>query len=369
MQRVIADPLFGIGKNAKYDFGQLMKLPIAAALEKRSIYDQSLLRGRVSDDDFYHHFSNKLKLESLQKLFRCHILQIKKMLKHRNLLHERIIIAIDKTEEHYWGGINNLFVTGGKRQASTNYAFRYLTAAIVINGQRFIIYVRALTKDDNDDAQLVEECLEEIRKLGFEVGTLLADREFYNGTILLLCNGRNVEYVIPAVKNEKFLRLADDLHKERQRFPCVIPDYDISGSQTCLVIYEEKNGEGKSEIFGFITNIDAYEISDDVEAIIELYKLRWGIENAHKYEDRFRISTNSTNGLIRFFFFMIGVIFHNVWVMLNLLAVSLGLPSLSLNVFVDILKRSQGIRGVQSYKHPQRQLWVKILLGKNTTKG
>lgn len=363
VQRATTIPLFEIGKNAKYNFSQLMALPIAAALENRSIEGQSMLKGRVSADDFYHHFKNKLEHVAVQTILRYNILQIKKILRDRNLLHERLIIAIDKTEELYWGEIDNPFVTGGKREASTNYAFRYLTAAIVIKGQRFFVHLRSLTKEDNNDALLVEECLEELRKFGFQIGTLLCDREFYNGKIILICNIQKIEYVIPAVKNERFQSKIEELHRESKQFPRIIENYEVADEVTNLVLYEEKNSKGKTEVFGFITNINATEIAKDVDAIIELYKMRWGIENAHKYEDKFKISTNSTDGLIRFFFFMLGVIFHNVWVLLRLLAAFFCIAPISLDNMKDILKVMHGLSAAQSYKHPQRELWVKILLG------
>jgi hypothetical protein len=367
VQRLAVRPLFEIGKNAKYNFSQLMQLPVAAALENRSIENQSLLTGRVSADNFYHHFKNKLKLTSLQTLFCRHIQQVKKVLKNGNLLHERFIIAIDKTEELYWGEIDNPFVTGGKREASTNYAFRYLTVTSVLRGQRFFLYIRPLTVKDDNDALLVEECLEELRKLGFQIGTLLGDREFYNGKIVLICNIQKIEYVIPAVKNERFQSKVEELRREGKKFPRIIENYEIADEVTNLILYEEKNSKGEIEVFGFITNITADEISDDVNAIIELYRMRWGIENAHKYEDGFRIPTNSTDGVIRFFFFMLGVILHNLWVLLNMLAASFGAVAISLNVMKDILKIMHGLAALQSYKHPQRELWVEILLGKNTT--
>ncbi len=236
------------------------------------------------------------------------------------MFRERLIIAIDKTEELYWGEIDNLFVTGGKREASTNYAFRYLTVACVLRGQRFFLHVRPLTDKDDNDALLVEEALEELRTLGFQMGTLLCDREFYNGKIILICNVQKMGYVIPAVKNDRFQSKVAELRKEGKKLPRIIEDYEVADKITNLIIYEEKNSKGEMEVFGFITNVDARELAKDVDAIIELYRMRWGIENAHKYEDGFRISTNSTDGIIRFFFFLLGVIFHNVWVLLRLLA-------------------------------------------------
>lgn len=363
IRKALAKPMFKIGKNAKYSFREITDLSIAAALENKSIEDQSLFARRVSADDFYYHFKNKLKLDVIQSLFSNHVLQIKKILKEKNLLHDKIIIAIDKTEELYWGEIENLFVTGGKREASTNYAFRYLTAAVLLQGQRFFFHIRPLTKNDNNDALLVEECLEEIRKLGFQVGTLLMDREFFNGKIILICNIKKIEYIIPAVKNERVLSKIEEIRREKKSFPRIIENFEVAEEVTNLVLYEKKNKKGELEVLGFITNIDAREIAEDVNMIIELYRMRWGIENAHKFEDDFKISTNSTDGVIRFFFFLIGVMLHNFWVLLNLLAASFGALKISLNVMKKILSGAFGFCEVKHYKHPQRELWIKILIG------
>lgn len=362
IQRLAAKPLFEIGKNSRYDFSQLMKLPIAGALENRSIENQSLLKGRVSADDFYHHFKNKLGMDPIRRLFHRHISEVKRIL-GSGWSQQMLTIAIDKTEDSYWGETDNPFVTGGKRDSSTNFAFRQLTASIVLRGQRFLIYLRALTDKDTNDALLVEDCLEELRKLGFRVGTVLMDREFYNGTIIIVCNIRKIVYLVPAVKNERFERLVEGLRKEGKALPRIIENYEIVDEVTNLIIFEEKTSKGEIEVFGFITNMKAVEIAKDVDAIIELYRLRWGIENAHKYEDSFKIPTNSTDGIIRFFFFVIGVILHNLWVLLNLLSESLGTIAISLNLMKDILKVAYGFMMLQSYKHPQRERWVKILLG------
>jgi hypothetical protein len=285
------------------------------------------------------------------------------------LFQNKIIIAIDKTGIKYWGEHdNNTFVIGGERKGSTNYSFGYLTAASVIQGQRFFFHIRPLTDKDTNDALLVEECLNELRKFGFQVGTALMDREFFNGRIILICDVQKIAYVVPAVKNEKLLRRIKELCEEGKKFPRIIEGYEVADEITNLILYEEKNSSGEMEIFGFITNLDAREIAENVDAIIELYRLRLAVENAHKFQDGFQISTNSTNGVVRFFFFLLGVIFHNCWVLLRLLATSFGAVPISIDSLKDILKAAYGLSTPLSYKDPQRQLWVKILLGRNTTK-
>lgn len=369
IQGLAAKPLFEIGKNAKYNFSQLMKLPIAAALENRSIENQSLLKGRVSADDFYYHFKNKLEMSQLVELQRSSTSSLCRFLRRAGLWKTSgFTIAIDKTEDPYWGDKGNPFVTGGKREKSTNYAFRELTASIVLDGHEFLIYARALTKDDNDDARLVEECLLELDRLRIPVKRLLMDREFYNWQIILLCNAHGKEYVIPVVKNERFKRLIKELQHEGKMLPRIIENYEVDKEVTNLVIYEGTDKNGETQIYGFITNAKAGSISTDVYSICEIYRGRWGIENAHKYHDSFRIPTNCTGGLIRFLFFLIGMLLHNLWVLLNLLSKDCSLIEISLVVLKDILRAFYGFAATPSYKHPQRERWAKILLGKNTTK-
>lgn len=363
-KRLTTRPLFKLGKNSKHTFGRLMELPVNGSLDHRSIEDQSLHVGRVSADDFYYHFKGKLTIKMISSMFRIYLVELRNFLKNNKLWRSSgFTIAIDKTEELYWGDHNDLFVTGGQRKSSTNYAYRYLTASIVVEEYEFIIYSRALTKKDDDDALLVEECIQDVKKLGFPVKKVLQDREFFNEKIITLLNIHKLRYIIPVVKNDRFKRLLEEIQHEGKSLPRIIENYEIGDEITNLVIYEETNSKGENETFGFITNIDAREISKDVWKIVDEYRSRWGIENANKFQDSFRIPTNSTDGMIRFFFFIISAILHNFWVLLTLMAEVFHLIPPSLSSFKDIVKALYGFAPVPHYKHPQRERWVKILIG------
>jgi hypothetical protein len=185
IRNLLAKPLFHIGKNARYKYSQLMELLTSAALANRSVENQSEIDGNVSADDCFHHLQ-KLVVDQIAKLLRHQIASVRRLLKSSGLA-LGTTIAIDKTEVLYWGEHEkNQYVTGGQRKNSTNWAFRCLTAAIAINGQEFIIYVRPLTKADNDDALLVEECILALKKQGFNIKRVLLDREFYNANF---CSG------------------------------------------------------------------------------------------------------------------------------------------------------------------------------------
>jgi len=363
-KRLTTSSLFRFGRNARHTFRSLMELPVNGSLNHRSIEDQSLHTGRVSADDFYHHFKGKLTMKIILSMFNSYLEKVRSFLKSNGLWKSSgFTIAIDKTDERYWGDRDNVFVTGGKRKSSTNYAFRYLVASIVVKEYEFIIYVRPLRKEDNNDALLEEECILEIQKQGFPVKKVLQDREFFNAKIITFLNVCGLPYIMPAVKNEKLKRLIREIRREGKRLPRIIENFEIGDEVTNLAIYEDTNSKGKKEIFAFVTNIDAKEIGRDVWKIIDDYRCRWGIENANKFQDSFRIPTNSTDGMIRFFFFVIAAILHNFWVLLTLMADVFHLLPLSLDNFKDILKALYGFAPVPHYKHPQREPWVKILLG------
>lgn len=350
--------LFEICRNAKHDLVSLLALPITAALNNRSIENQSQIEGRVSADDFYHHANNKLTVESISKMFLRYVHEIIKLLK--NFFHcSRFAIAVDKTDDPYWGEIENAYVTGGKRERSTNYAFRYLTAAIVVKGFEFVLYARPLTKEDTKDALLVEECLQAIRKLGIDISRLLLDREFYNSDIIFLCNFLDIDYIIPVVKNSRFNRWL----KTFKRFPRIEINWEVNDELTNLLLFEETNSKDEKEIFGFITNIEPDNIKENPDEIINFYRRRWAIENANKFQDAFNIHTNSTNGIVRYFFFVLTALLYNFWVLARLLAEVFSLCKISLNMFKDICKTLFGFAIAPKYKHAQHKLWLGILLG------
>jgi len=364
MSKGLKKPLFKIGKNAKHSFGKLMELPVNGSLDNKSIEDQSLISGRASADDFYHHFKGKLTMKTISSMFNSYLGKIRCFLKNNNLWRPSgFTIAVDKTDEIYWGDYNNPFVTGGKRKSSTNYAFRYLTAAIVVEGYEFIIYIKPLMKEDNDDALLVEDCILEVQRQGFPVNKVLQDREFFNERIITFFNVYKILYIMPVVKNDKVKRLIAEIRREKKSLPRIVENFEVKGEITNLVIYEDTNSKGKKEIFAFVTNIDARVISRDVWKIVEDYRRRWGIENANKFQDSFRIPTNSTDGIIRFFFFAIEAILYNFWVCLTLIAEVFDLTPLSLSAFKNILKALYGFTSAPHYKYLQLQLWVKILIG------
>lgn len=60
----------------------------------------------------------------------------------------------------------------------------------------------------------------------------------------------------------------------------------------------------------FATNI---HFRTRVEYIL-YYKKRWQIETNYRVEDEAKIKSKSTNYMIRYFYFLIGLLFHLLWI-------------------------------------------------------
>jgi putative transposase len=362
MHKIQTYVLFQIGNNADHTLQDLMKLPLGAAISNTSIESESLHEDIPSADVFYHHANNKLDKKEILKMCIRYAAEIVKLIKNI-FMRSNFTIAIDFTEDPYYGDKENFYVVGGQRKNSTNDSFRRLTAAIAEEGFRFVLFAYPVSKDDHNDALLVEEAIRKIRKLGITIGKVLLDREFYNSKIIFLCNYFNIDYIIPAKKDSKVERKIEELKKAEKKFPIIVENYEIEDQLTNLLLMEDKNDKGEPIIYGFITNIEVEKFRNDPEIISECYRKRWDIENANKFQDAFNIHTNSTNGLVRYFFFVLTVLLHNFWVLVNLFGKTYALGTVSLTLIKEVACAMLGLAPAPLFKHAQRKLWVEILLG------
>lgn len=362
IQKIQTYALFEMGNNAEHTVQDLMELSIGAAICNTSIESQSLHEGIPSADTFYHHANNKFDKKEILKMCIRYSTEVVKLIKNI-FMRSNFTIAIDFTEDSYYGDKENPYVVGGQRKNSTNYSFRMLTAAITEANFRFVLFAYPVTKDDNNDALLVEEALRKVRKLGIVIEKVLLDREFYNSKIIFCCNVFDIDYIIPMKKDSRAERKIEELKKAEKKFPIIVQNYEIEDQLTNLLLMEDTNDKGEKIIYGFITNIEIEKFRNEPEIISECYRKRWDIENANKFQDAFNIHTNSTNGLVRYFFFVLTVLLHNFWVLVNLFGKTYEIGKVSLNFIKEIECAIIGLTPIPSYKHAQRKLWVSILLG------
>lgn len=302
-RKIANSDLLKIGKNAIHSAFEILQTAIEAALAASSI--EAKARDADADTVFYH--LGKLSVEDTEKMLKLHVARSVELLK-RKFGGRKYAVAIDYTDEMFYGNKDTAGVVGTKRKNGTNYAFKYLTVNIVVEDCRFFLFSLPLLRRGGNWVY-IERTLDILEEFRVNAYVLLLDKEFNDSKTLDLLQWRGYNYVIPADQDKKFRRWRDTAKK----FPAVGRGWDVAGAVTTIIMLEE---DGK--VYGYLTNMPEDFYRDDAYILSWLYSKRWGIETAHRVEDGFRIYTTTKNWAVRYFFFVISILIYNLWVWVNL---------------------------------------------------
>ena len=302
-RKLTAYDLLKIGKNAVYGVAGIIQTAIEAALAASSV--EATAKAADADTVFYH--LGKLSVEDTERMLKQHVGRSVELLKRR-FGGRKYAVAIDYTDEMFYGNKKTEGVVGTKRKGSTNYAFQYLTVNIVVENCRFFLFSYPIFKR-GDNWRHIEKTLDILEEFGVNAYVLLLDREFNNGMTLKLLDGREYDFITPSDQDSKFIRWKETAKK----FSAISRCWKVADAETTLIMLQE--GE---HVYGYLTNIEEEFYRDDAYILSWLYSKRWGIETAHRVEDGFRIHTTTKNWIVRYFFFVISILIYNLWVWVNL---------------------------------------------------
>jgi putative transposase len=315
--------LLEMGRNAIYSaFGLLMTV-IEAASGAASI--ESKAKTADADTVFYH--LGKLSVDAIEGMLKTNIGRAVKLAK-RMFGGRKFAIAIDYTDEMFYGDESKAPVVGTKHKNGSSYAFKYLTVNIVVKNCRFFLFAYPVF-ERGDNWKYIEKTLDLLEEFGIKTHVLLLDREFNDSMTLELLQRRNHAYIIPADQDSKFERWK----KSAEKFPAIFRGWNVAGVETDLVMLE-----GKGHVYGYLTNLPEEFYRDDAFALSGLYAKRWGIETAHRIEDKFRIYTTTRNGAIRYLFFAISVLLYNLWVWINMTFGLAGAAAIKVEEMIQMLR-------------------------------
>lgn len=302
-RKMANDVLLKIGKNAIYSLFDIVQPVIEAAAAATSVERKA--KTADADTVFYH--LEKLSVDDVENLLKRKVSRAVKLAKRR-FGNRKFPVAIDYTDEMFYGDDEQAPVVGTKHKNGSSYAFKYLTVNIVMAGCRFFLFAYPIFVR-GDNWFYVEKVLDLLEEFCLKTYVLLLDKEFNDSKTLDLLQDRSYKYIIPADQDSKFGRWK----KATDRFPAIFRGWTIADVEATLVMLEEKG-----QIYGYLTNLPEGFYRDNAFVLSELYSKRWGIETAHRVEDDFRIYTTTRNGAIRYFFFVISVLIYNLWVWVNL---------------------------------------------------
>jgi IS4 transposase len=179
-------------------------------------------------------------------------------------------------------------------------------------------------------AMIIRELLEEAQR-HVEVLMVYLDRGFYSAACLRELEDSGVRYMMPVPSNKAVRRLkAELLPRSRvvgtrgwsySKAKRSVGDKDKMEVQTVFLF----NPDPEDVDFVFITNI---EVNDyNVEALVEDYGRRWGIETGYRMSEMVRGRTCSRSHAVRRLLHLLSLLLYNVWQLVDALLVHVfGVP-------------------------------------------
>lgn len=239
-------------------------------------------------------------------------------------------VAIDYTEEPYYGKRDSMVVRG-KMKDGTTYFHTYATVCIVGFDEKakLTLYALPVTQLSSKE-KIVGRLLEEASsRLHMRPSLLLMDRGFFTVDVLSMLQRTGMRFIVPAVANSRVKGIME-AHARGDLPPLV--EYRMGGDEEegkgidlHLVIARRRDAKDEDppsrKYVAFATNVPFEDPEDMVRRIPEEYRARWGIETSYRVQDGFEAKTYSRDPTIRIVYFMLSIILYNSWAMMALMDV------------------------------------------------
>ncbi len=246
-------------------------------------------------------------------------LETVKILGRRVDLHEQdVILALDYTDEDYYGELEGFWMHGWTGKNAVSGKFKFLTCAIVCTSAPIRVPLLSIPVHiGHDMADTVIHSLKIVEPLLHSIQLVLFDRGFYSKDLMrhLSMEENSYPYLIFVPKNEKVVAELDQMKDhEKKTMPYEFKLYKhktTKRGKTTLAflkqIYDKRSE--KNYDWPFATNVE--EI--DLDTIIKTYKKRWRIETMFRVQDEAHIMSKSKDIDIRFFYFAYSQVLQLLW--------------------------------------------------------
>ena len=346
-----------IGKNAKYNaedflrvffYSEITGRSIDSASERLNRYLMGTKRGRrkifvdgrkervVPHQTDVNRFLRKIGLRKAKNILReCLDNQLMEALK-LGLISKKVNILIDFTEHDYYGKRRDKMIIGTNRGRGTSRMRHYLGFSIISGDTHLFAGLEHVAKGQAK-TPVIMKFIEHIINLGFEVGFVMADREFYQAEFASEVKRLKSDVLMPSKAYPKVKGFIDDYLKGKGKR---IRRYTISSApggkkaytQSVYLIIKAKKGYSLSDVkkdlkAGKLTLTDAKEL---LYAIITtrrprgdksswacrtagLYRRRWNIETGFSDLNRIGRRWKSKFDNTRYLDMLVRMLLYNSW--------------------------------------------------------
>jgi len=271
-------------------------------------YLKSILRA-CSHNSYVETVSNKadslhrrIKLSYEEDIKESYKQAIKKLLKYKRF--GVVTLAVDITKEKFYGKKRDFHIYHCDEDCESKAEFHYMVISIVGAEKNLPLMALPVTLGCYK-AELIEELLLFVKEL-LRVKLVLFDRGFVSAELIQALQKLKLNYLIFAKKYKGLECMFESVEES------AIIEHEMKYSkdkftfkvETYIVMVKE----GKYD-WAFYTNL----LLDDAKYYIRLYKKRWQIETNFRVEDEAKIKSKSVNYLVRYFYFMLSLLLHSVW--------------------------------------------------------
>jgi len=217
-------------RNSRYKEEDFIKVFFFSEILGRSIHDSSELlndylqskkRGRprtfldgrrkrlIPHQTEVNKYLRKIGFRKAQKILReCLDEQLLDALK-QGLISEKVNILIDFTEHSYYGKREDTMIKGTNRAKGTKKMRHYLGFSILSRETHLYAGLEQVATGQSK-IPIILKFIEHLLALGFKLGYVLMDREFYRAELLDRIKGMGGEVIIPAKKYKKIKQFLVD---------------------------------------------------------------------------------------------------------------------------------------------------------------
>lgn len=221
-------------------------------------------------------------------------------------------LAVDITHELFYGKTRDFYIFHCDKDNDCKAEFHYMVVSIVNADKNIPLMALPVTLGCNR-AELAEELILFVKSL-LRIRVVLFDRGFVNSELIDKLNNLKVNYLIFAKKItqiEYLLHLVDNSEVIQNHEMKYSKDKSVIKVKTNLVLIKAQ--DEKEYDWCFYTNLHL----EDARYLIYLYKKRWQIETNFRVEDEAKIKSKSTNYLVRYFYFMVSLLLHALWLIFS----------------------------------------------------
>lgn len=261
-------------------------------------------------------YFKKFELKEIEDFFMLISLEmLKQSIPKLNL--RQIKLAVDITEEDYYGKLDNPYIwtrNPAKAKNGTTGHFKYLTISCTSKTSKLILFNMLLGPGYQVD-ELIPPVLNEIKKL-IKIKQITFDRGFDNHKLVYELEKLNINYLIFSKKNKSTKKIFENIEQGESyskirdlKFYKLGEKYSCKARFVYIKAFQFKETEEAYDWI-FITNMSFKSIRHNIAC----YRNRWGIETTFRVlKQDFRIKTCSKHQSVRFMCFTFSMLFYNIW--------------------------------------------------------